>query len=84
MQDPVAARRIGGQQGKKASTLPAMPVQFTLTPGATVSPANGSSQDCTNGPVTYTVTSEDGQWHRTYIVDFREATLPSNRYDFED
>ena len=66
------------------NTLPAMPVQFTLTPGATVSPANGSSQDFTNGPVTYTVTSEDGQWHRTYIVDFREATLPSNRYDFED
>ena len=66
------------------NTLPAMPVQFTLTPGATVSPANGSSQDFTNGPVTYTVTSEDGQWHRTYIVDFREATLPSNKYDFED
>ena len=39
------------------NTLPAMPVQFTLTPGATVSPANGSSQDFTNGPVTYTVTS---------------------------
>ena len=66
------------------NTLPAMPVQFTLTTGATVSPANGSSQDFTNGPVTYTVTSEDGQWHRTYIVDFREATLPSNKYDFED
>ena len=66
------------------NTLPAMPVQFTLTPGATVSPANGSSQDFTNGSVTYTVTSEDGQWHRTYIVDFREATLPSNKYDFED
>ena len=66
------------------NTLPAMPVQFTLTPGATVSPANGSSQDFTNGPVAYTVTSEDGQWHRTYIVDFREATLPSNKYDFED
>jgi hypothetical protein len=66
------------------NTLPAIPVQFTLTPGATVSPANGSSSDFTNGPVTYTVTSEDGQWHRTYIVDFREATLPSNRYDFED
>lgn len=66
------------------NTLPAMPVQFTLTPGATVSPANGSSQDFTNGPVAYTVTSEDGQWHRTYTVDFRDATLPSNRYDFED
>lgn len=64
--------------------LPAMPVHFSLTPGATVSPANGSSQDFSHGPVAYTVTSEDGQWHRTYTVDFREATLPSNRYDFED
>ena len=64
--------------------LPAMPVHFSLTPGATVSPANGSSQDFSKGPVAYTITSEDGQWHRTYIVDFREAMLPSSRYDFED
>lgn len=64
--------------------LPAMPVRFSLTPGATVAPANGSPQDFSSGPVAYTVTSEDGQWHRTYMVDFRDAMLPSNRYDFED
>lgn len=66
------------------NALPAMPVHFSLTPGATVSPANGSSQDFSKGPVAYTITSEDGQWHRTYTVDFREAILPSSRYDFED
>lgn len=63
--------------------LPAMPVKFTLTPGATITPANGSVQDFSKGPVEYTVTSEDGQWHRTYTVEFRETMLPTNRYDFE-
>lgn len=63
--------------------LPAMPVKFALTPGATITPANGSVQDFSKGPVEYTVTSEDGQWHRTYTVEFRETMLPTNRYDFE-
>ena len=69
---------------RRRTTLPPIAVHFKLTPGATVSPANGSVQDFRNGPVVYTVTSEDGQWHRSYTVDFRETVLPSNRYDFED
>jgi len=69
---------------RQRAALPAMPVYFKLTPGATISPASGSTQDFSRGPVTYTVTSEDGQWHRTYKVDFREIILPSNTYDFED
>ena len=38
-----------------------IPVHFALTPGATIQPENGSAQDFTAGPVTYTVTSEDGK-----------------------
>lgn len=68
---------------RQRSSLPAMPIHFKLTPGASVAPASGTAQDFSNGPVAYTVTSEDGQWHRSYKVDFREPTLPSNRYDFE-
>ena len=68
---------------RQLSALPAMPVHFKLTPGATITPANGSPQHFGDGPVVYTVTSEDGQWHRTYTVHFREAILPSNKYDFE-
>jgi hypothetical protein len=64
--------------------LSSIPVNFKLTSGATITPASGSLQDFSGGPVTYTVTSEDGQWHRTYQVEFRHVTLPSNRYDFED
>ena len=60
-----------------------VPVCFTLTPGATILPANGSMQDFTAGPVTYTVTSEDGAWQRQYQVEFREASLPKYKFDFE-
>ncbi len=60
-----------------------LPVHFTLTPGATISPANGSMQDFTKGPVTYTVTSEDGAWKREYTVVFHEASLPSYKFSFD-
>ena len=68
---------------RQLSDLPAIPLRFSLTPGATISPANGSAQDFSKGPVVYTVTSEDGQWQRNYKVEFREMVLPSNKYDFE-
>lgn len=42
--------------------------QFTLTPGATINPANGSAHDFSQGPVLYTVTSQDGRWTRRYSV----------------
>lgn len=41
--------------------------EFVLTEGATIEPASGSSHDFTH-PVRYTVTSADGNWHRTYSV----------------
>ena len=65
------------------SVVPELPVEFRLTPGATIEPANGSLQDFSKGPVTYTVTSEDGQWKRQYQVELREMVHPSNTYDFE-
>ena len=61
-----------------------IPVRFELTPGATIEPANGSEQDFTNGPVTYTVTSEDGAWKRQYTVAFKEANLPIRKFSFEN
>lgn len=60
-----------------------LPVHFTITPGATIEPTNGSEQDFTEGPVTYTVTSQDGAWKREYKVVFREASLPSHTFGFE-
>ena len=41
--------------------------EFTLTPGATISPASGTTLDF-NSPQFYTVTSEDGKWKKRYEV----------------
>ena len=60
-----------------------IPLNFKITTGATIEPANGSIQDFTKGPVVYTVTSEDGEWKRTYNVTFQEAPLPAESYSFE-
>ena len=60
-----------------------IPVNFKITAGATIEPANGSPQDFTKGAVTYTVTSEDGQWKREYKVAFAEPVLPKSKFSFE-
>lgn len=69
---------------RSMESLPELAVFFKLTPGATISPANGSKQDFKKGPVTYTVTSEGGQWHRNYMVKCQEADLPVNECNFEN
>ena len=69
---------------KSLLSLPKIPLSFTLTPGATIEPANGSEQDFTKGPVTYTVTSADGQWKREYTIEFREAEMPTLEFNFEN
>lgn len=59
-----------------------LPLSLEITDKATVEPASGTPQDFTQGPVTYTVTSEDGQWKRQYRVVFQKALLP-NKFSFE-
>ena len=55
---------------RRTADITALAPRFTLTPGATISPENGSVHDFSAGPVTYTVTSEDRQWSRQYQVSF--------------
>ncbi len=58
--------------------------QFTITPGATITPASGSVHDFSNGPVTYTVTSQDGKWSRKYLVSCnRMARYITSVIDFD-
>lgn len=64
--------------------LKSLPLWLKLTPGATVQPANGSVQDFSAGDVRYTVTSEDGQWHRDYHVRFLPMPILNPVFDFED
>jgi len=56
--------------------------EFTLTPGATISPASGTIRDFTK-PQTYTVTSEDGQWSKKYAVTFVVSDV-AMKFDFEN
>ena len=71
---------------KRGTDLSHFAPKFNLTPGATLSPANGSEQDFTNGPVIYTVTSEDGSWKRQYKVRFTFPPIiyEEMKYDFEN
>lgn len=70
---------------KSAHQLPdRMAVYFNVTPGATIVPASGTEQNFKNGPVRYTVTSEDGAWQRQYVVAFKEDDLPTYRFSFEN
>lgn len=66
--------------------LNAIAPHFILTDGATINPGNGSVQDFSKGPVTYTVTSEDKQWNRRYAVSFLpvvQTVSDTIRFDFE-
>lgn len=67
---------------KKDTPMNSLAPQFTLTPGATISPASGTERDFTT-PQFYTVTSEDGKWKKKYEVAFIDAGL-STIYHFED
>lgn len=68
---------------KQDTTLTELAPQFEITPGATISPENGSVHDFSKGPVEYTVTSEDGKWSRKYSVQFGLPEIPLE-YDFEN
>lgn len=72
---------------RRKADITCMAPQFAITPGATISPASGSVQDFSDGPVTYTVTSEDGAWTRKYEVSFKQITVMKSdtvRFDFEN
>lgn len=54
---------------KEDVDLTALAPEFVITEGATIEPASGSVHDFSdNKPVSYTLTSQDGKWSRTYMV----------------
>lgn len=61
---------------KSQTNLTELAPMFKITPRATITPASGSVQDFSRGPVIYTVTSEDGDWQREYYVYFNVPTSP--------
>ncbi len=72
---------------RRGADLTRMAPKFRITEGATVEPAIGSVHDFSNGPVTYTVTSQDRKWKRQYYVLFEEYTTTVSdtiKFDFEN
>lgn len=67
----------------RAEDLSNVRVTLAITPGATVTPANGSVQDFSKGDVTYTVVSEDKAWSRRYKVRFVPMAILNPVFDFE-
>ena len=55
--------------------------EFTLTPGASILPASGTTLDFSE-PQYYTVVSEDGQWKKRYEVSY-VITGIGTQYSFE-
>jgi hypothetical protein len=59
---------------------------FRITEGATIMPPSGSAHDFSQGPVDYTVTSEDGHWSRHYTLAFTPTVInvpDTIHFDFE-
>lgn len=67
---------------KKGTDVTALAPEFTLTPGATISPASGTVLDFTR-PQSYVVTSEDGNWSKTYTVEVSFSGITISKYRFE-
>lgn len=55
--------------------------EFTITEGATLEPESGTARDFSS-PQVYTVTSEDGLWHKNYTVRCVMSNI-GTKYDFE-
>lgn len=68
---------------KKGTDLTALAPEFTLTPGATILPASGSTRDFTT-PQSYEVTSEDGRWKKRYRVEATTSGMTTGTFRFEN
>ena len=70
---------------KPGCDLTKMAPEFRLTEGATISPKSGSEQDFSdNKVVKYVVTSENGEWKRTYNVTFTVFPELPKKLSFEN
>lgn len=71
---------------KAGTDISHLAVYFKITEGATISPASGTPQNFSDGPVAYMVMSQDKKWTRTYNVYIKsQMTInDSLNFNFED
>lgn len=65
---------------KPSGDISKLAPEFTVTEGATITPASGTPQDFLNAKnhtVYYTVTSQDGEWSKKYPVRVIQKEIPS-------
>lgn len=67
---------------KNDVSVMALAPEFSLTPGATIVPESGTVRNFLL-PQIYTVTSEDGEWHKEYIVEVQRNNAINLNYNFE-
>ena len=67
---------------KEGVDITALAPEFELTEGATIEPLSGSVHNFKR-PVRYTVTSEDGKWHRTYALMVENKSFMPDVFHFE-
>lgn len=67
---------------KKGVSVMALAPEFELTPGATIDPPSGTVRNFIM-PQTYTVTSESGEWSKTYTVTAQRSNTINLEYSFE-
>ncbi|MBP3303413.1 MAG: PCMD domain-containing protein [Muribaculaceae bacterium] len=80
----------------EVSLLQPLAPEFTLTPGATIDPPSGTprmfaeeinDEEFRLIPQTYTVTSQDGEWSKTYTVEVQQNNVIDGinlKYEFEN
>ncbi len=81
-QEPVINNDKISLRLRKGTDITRLAPEFTLTPGATISPVSGSVRDFTVAQK-YIVTSEDKAWKKEYEVSAIHTGIPS-RYHFSD
>lgn len=67
-----------------STALEALKLDFKITPGATIWPTSDSIVNLRDREMVYTVTSEDGVWHREYHVRFAHTPSLETHLSFEN
>src|SRR5690606_36555440 len=85
LEPKVTNREVKLFLNKEIADITAFPFQFTLSRGATSTPASGTPQDFSR-PVEYLVSSENGEFRKTYTVTATDekASFAPSFFDFEN
>ncbi len=88
LRSPIISNNTVEFQLKKEIFPTDLAPRFEVTPGATINPPSGTVRDFSN-PQTYVVTSEDGEWSKTYTIVVKynitpEPTTIELHYGFEN